>query len=155
LSQISLHVGGGLEAASCGEQQTSRALPQREKILVVEDDELISGLLEMALVAEGYDVVLAADGNFALALLLEEPFGVILLDLMMPNLGGFEFMKRLREDMPSAPSIIVMSGSATAEVSGRAIASGARSVLRKPVDTDELLRSIKAALAETNLSLAA
>ncbi len=89
MSQYSSHLRVVTEAVACGEQLTSLALPVARKILVVDDDELISELLEMTLTAEGYNVVLAADGNFALACLLGEPFGLILLDLMMPHLDGF------------------------------------------------------------------
>ncbi len=68
--------------------------PQDPAILVVDDNENNRELLVRRLAKEGYpNVVLAEDGNIALERLVEQPFALVLLDIMMPNLSGYEVLE--------------------------------------------------------------
>ena len=79
------------------------------RVLVVEDEEVIRGLVDQVLRAEGYDVVLAADGDEAIELAGRAPVDVLLTDLTMPGIGGHELADRLRERAPGL-KVMFMSG---------------------------------------------
>src|SRR3954454_23807498 len=70
---------------------------ERGYILVVEDDETIREVIDLALAEEGYDVVCARSGEHALRLLRERAPGLVLFDLMMPNRSGEDFMSACRQ----------------------------------------------------------
>jgi CheY-like chemotaxis protein len=81
--------------------------PQR--ILIVDDERVNRRLLEAMLVAEGYDVVEAADGDAALAVIRTEQVDLVLLDVMMPRLSGFEVCAAIRGELalPDLPVVFV------------------------------------------------
>jgi PAS domain S-box-containing protein len=79
------------------------------RVLVVEDEEVIRGLVDQVLRGEGYDVVLAADGDEAIELASRMPVDVLLTDLTMPGIGGHELADRLRECTPGL-RVMFMSG---------------------------------------------
>ena len=67
-----------------------------KKVLLVEDDPFISGMYQTKLKLEGYDVETAVDGEAALQKIEQQPYAIILLDIMMPKLNGFEVLKEIR-----------------------------------------------------------
>src|SRR5258706_15818406 len=71
-----------------------------KKILVVEDDSLIRGLYVRALKKQGYDVYEAADGEEAYSKMVEGGYDLILLDIMLPKMNGFDILKKLKEQTP-------------------------------------------------------
>ena len=80
-------------------------------ILVVDDNVESRRLLELTLSDAGYSVVTAADGENGLKIARERPLGAIVLDLMMPDIDGFEFLRRLRRSPHGRPTpVIVMTG---------------------------------------------
>jgi PAS domain S-box-containing protein len=79
------------------------------RVLVVEDEEVIRGLVDQVLRAEGYEVVVAADGDEALEAASRMPVDVLLTDLTMPGIGGHELAERLRERAPGL-KVMFMSG---------------------------------------------
>ncbi len=97
---------------------------------------------------EGFDVSVAEQGRHGLERVCSEPFDLVLLDLMMPLMDGFEFMQLIRERHPNPPPVLVLSASGTAVVAEKVLRTGACGVVRKPVDTDELVRIIHKTLAE-------
>jgi CheY-like chemotaxis protein len=104
-------------------------------ILIVEDDEDIRETLRYALEAEGYEVVTAADGKEGLAILARMPRPcLILLDLMMPVMNGWEFMDALVSDRTLATIPVVVT---TAFIE-RADVVPAVEFLKKPVTLDQL-----------------
>ena len=107
------------------------------RILLVEDDLLLSELLEMLLYAEGHDVVHATNGAEALERLKSEAFDLIVLDLMMPVMDGLRFLDHCRANNVSTPPVLVFSASTSPEVTERALQAGAAAVARKPVDREE------------------
>src|SRR5262245_13769643 len=70
----------------------------RKKILGVDDDPLASGPLRQILTEKGYDVTSAANGEEALSLLARESFDLVLLDVGMPGLSGYDVCRRIRQD---------------------------------------------------------
>lgn len=108
-------------------------------ILIVDDDERNRKLLDVFARADGYATVAAKGGAEGLILAASHQPGLVLLDLMMPGMDGFEFARRLKED-PATRSIPIMIVSALDDVAShqRIIASGADDFIRKPVDRWEL-----------------
>ncbi len=114
--------------------------PRVGRILVVDDEASNRLLLEAILTAEGHEVVLAASGDEALARIAEGAIDVVLLDVLMPGMDGFEVCRRVRADPEHQTLPVVMitaSGNREARIRGKAL--GADDFLTKPVDDLELL----------------
>lgn len=111
-------------------------------ILVVEDDPSVRGLLQTLLTAEGYEVNAASDGLAGLVKAATDQPALILLDLMMPDLGGLRVLEELRSDptMASIP-VVVVTGKVDA-VPGLREVLGERSVFSKPFAVSELLERV-------------
>ena len=113
----------------------------RERILVVEDDAVVSGLLGETLTKEGYEVSLAYSGTEAMLLLELHKYDLILLDLMLPGLSGEEVLAKLRKT-----PVIVVSARAEVEDKVRLLLNGAVDYVTKPFHTKELLARIAVCL---------
>ncbi len=114
------------------------------RVLVVEDDPNVRGLLQTLLVAEGYAVVTASDGMDGLGQAAASSPGLVLLDLVMPDLGGARVLERLREDpVLSQIPVIVVTGHEDALADVRA-SLGADNVFLKPFAVAELLARVGA-----------
>jgi len=123
-----------------------------QHILLVEDDELLRELLEMTLSVEGYTVTPAAHGVEGIECLRRERFDLVLLDLMMPFMDGVRFLRILVADVPDPPPVIVMSAHGTGALARDVLDVGAEAVVRKPVDTAELLDTIARVLQTSSSS---
>ncbi len=110
------------------------------RLLVVEDDESIRDMMEMVLDSEGYEVVTAADGSAALAYLDHERPDLILLDMKMPGMDGWEFARHYATLPPPRPPVIVIT--AAQDASRRAAEIGAQGYLAKPFGIDHLLQVV-------------
>ena len=121
-------------------------------VLVAEDEQDIRDSLTDILVYAGYEVIGAEDGGAALELARREHPDIILLDVMMPVMDGFEVLKNLKEN-PSTEAIPVIILSAVPPVEGErnAIGKGAEHYLAKPCDPDVLQLTIKVALREAGI----
>ena len=117
-----------------------------DRILVVDDspDNLL--LVQNILEEEEYEVVLAEDGFTALDKLEQSLPTLILLDVMMPEMDGFEVTKRIRgkEDLPFIPILLITAYDQPSVVQG--LDSGADEFIRKPVEVDELLARVRSLL---------
>jgi two-component system, OmpR family, alkaline phosphatase synthesis response regulator PhoP len=115
------------------------------RVLVIEDDPSISLGLRMNLSAEGYEVGLAEDGRAGLDRALSEPWHVIILDLMLPKLNGYEVVKHMRLQGNDTPVLMLSAKSAEADkVMGLEL--GAEDYITKPFGIAEVLARIKVAL---------
>ena len=122
-------------------------VPVGESILVVDDDPFIARLLEIELRAAGYDVRVANDGERALELAREHCPELVLADVMMPNMDGFELTRSLRQDSRTASvSVIMLTARGLSADKLEGFAVGADDYIVKPFDTPELLARIRGAL---------
>jgi len=119
----------------------------RTRILIVEDDPNIVDLMRSNLAVRGFDTIVSADGERALALLDTEQPEVILLDLMLPGMDGFELCRRVRER--SAVGVIVVSARGGDQDKVAALNLGADDYMTKPFSIEELLARIAATLRRT------
>lgn len=116
------------------------------KILVVEDDEDIRVLLVDTLLDMDYDVIEAAHGGIGLKMALDERPDIILLDLMMPVMDGFQVLKSLKADLgPGCPPVIMVSAKGQEQDVLHAKAKGAWGYVTKPWELEELDSALKSA----------
>jgi DNA-binding response OmpR family regulator len=115
-------------------------------ILIVDDDELLleSLLRTFRASGEGWDVRTAANGRQAIAMAAEMPSGIIVTDLMMPEMEGLETIMELRRTRPDLPVIAMSGGGRYGDHLREAQLFGARYVLRKPFTFEELVRCLRA-----------
>ncbi len=113
-------------------------------IMVVDDEPAIRILLKRCLEPEDYDVITAFDGDSALAAMRKCQPDLVVLDILMPGLDGFEVLEFIRQrfDIP----IIMLSGKQEVTTVRDALISGADDYLRKPFHTRELVARIRAKL---------
>lgn len=114
------------------------------KILVIEDEDRIRQFLQRGLTYEGYRVEIAEDGMQGLELARDNAPDLVLLDLMLPNMDGYEVCQRLRanSDIP----ILMLTAKESIEDRVRGLDAGADDYLIKPFSFDELLARIRALL---------
>lgn len=110
------------------------------KALIAEDDAGIRSMLEFSLQLEGYEVLTAADGREALDVLALQEVDVMLLDVMMPEMNGYEVVEKLRGDIvsPRVPVIMVTAKAGDQDV-WEGWRLGVDSYVTKPLDFDVLL----------------
>ena len=118
-------------------------------ILLVDDDELLRELMELALSVEGYDVMVASNGAEGLDMLRKASCDLVVLDLMMPVMDGMRFMRILADEIASPPPVIVLSAAGEGQRSEEMLQFGAKAVVRKPVDTGELLERVRSVLDQS------
>ncbi|WP_338448362.1 response regulator transcription factor [Niallia oryzisoli] len=114
------------------------------KILLVEDDVAISDMVRGQCIKEGFEVVPAFDGEMALEVFANEPFDLILLDLMLPKLDGMEFLKIIREK--SMIPVLIMSAKDGDLDKALGLGFGADDYIAKPFSMIELTARVKAAI---------
>ena len=115
-------------------------LPGERLALVVEDDQHSAELIRMQLEAEGFKVLHAPSAERALTVAAEQPVSLITLDIMLPDMDGWEFLRRIKE-LPDLRRIPVVIISIVAE-SDRGTALGASAVMQKPVSRQDLIDSL-------------
>ncbi len=119
------------------------------RVLIVEDDELNRDSLRRLLRRRGYDILLAVDGEEALTGAAAERPDVILMDMRLPGIDGWEATRRLKGDPATrAIPIIALTAHAMAGDRDEALAAGCDDHDTKPIDLDRLLEKIRALVAE-------
>ncbi|MFO0761337.1 MAG: sigma-54 dependent transcriptional regulator [Byssovorax sp.] len=126
----------------------------KARILVVDDEPSARSGLEKLLRQDGYEVDAAAEGPIALAIASERPPDVVVTDLKMPKMDGVELLRKLREQDPDLPVIVVTAFGDVASAVG-AMRAGAEDYLTKPVDFDALALAIERALERRDLKVEA
>ncbi|HTL74177.1 MAG TPA: response regulator, partial [bacterium] len=111
------------------------------RILIVDDDPGQRSLLESFLRGQGFETVLAESGERALERLPAGKFSMMISDVRMPGLSGLETLRRVRQDFPTLPVLLV---TAYADIRDAVVAmrDGALNYLAKPIDLDELLATV-------------
>jgi DNA-binding response OmpR family regulator len=122
-------------------------MKQPERILVVDDNETNRDILEARLMANGYEVLHAGDGEQALEMATRHRPDIILLDIMMPKINGIEVCRRLKGDtsLPFIPIVLVTAKADSNDVV-RGLDAGADEYLTKPIDHKVLIARVKALL---------
>jgi len=111
----------------------------KEKILIVEDNPVHMRLMEMTLRAQNYTLLKATDGEEALDIATREQPDLILMDICLPKINGFEVTKKLRENgVFSHTPIIALTAHAMRGDRERVIESGCNAYISKPIDTRQL-----------------
>jgi len=114
------------------------------KVLLVDDEEEFVSALSERLMLRGIEVDSALNGEEALARLVEKEFEVVILDVMMPGLGGLEVLRQIKTTHPNTQVILLTGHGATREgIEGMRL--GAFDYLIKPVDIEEMLEKMKEA----------
>jgi DNA-binding response OmpR family regulator len=109
----------------------------------VDDDAEIIESLRLALEANGYEVLVARDGNQGLALTERENPDLVILDMMMPKRSGFLVLERLRRTQEVSPPVIMITANEGNRHKAYAEMLGVDEYLRKPFPMDKLLESVK------------
>jgi two-component system alkaline phosphatase synthesis response regulator PhoP len=117
-----------------------------DKILAVEDDKAILMSFKDDLEFEGYEVAAASDGKDALKLALDGGFDLIVLDILLPGLNGFEVCKKLREAGVKTPVLMVTAAKTEEMDKVMGLELGADDYITKPVGSRELVARVKAIL---------
>lgn len=134
---------------------TTRHTTMKPTVLVVEDEEALSMLLQYNLEKEGYNVVATADGEEAAMLVREIEPDLVLLDWMLPSLSGIELCRRLRSRSETRNLPIVMITARGEEADRiRGLDTGADDYITKPFSTTELMARIRAVLRRIRPALA-
>ncbi|MDY6901595.1 MAG: hybrid sensor histidine kinase/response regulator [Cyanobacteriota bacterium] len=119
---------------------------KKDRILVVDDvyDNLL--VIETILEDEGYEIEIQQDSKIALSMVEESPPDLILLDLMMPEIDGYEFTRRVRQNkqLPFIPILLITAYDNITVADG--LDAGAEDFIRKPVDADELQPRVRSLL---------
>ncbi len=114
------------------------------RVLVIEDDPRMAGLLDQGLREEGFQVTLARDGNDGFSIARHGDFEVIVLDVMLPGIDGFEVARRLRLAGRKTPVLLLTARDSLADIV-KGLDLGADDYLTKPFAFEELLARVRAA----------
>jgi DNA-binding response OmpR family regulator len=125
-----------------------------KKIMIIEDDKSIQDIYMLNFKASGYEVILEGDGLSGISEVVEKKPDIILLDVMMPNMDGFAFLKAIKENTSINIPVVVCSNLSDKETYDKAFASGASAVLLKVnYSGKELVQKIDHILSESRSHL--
>lgn len=113
----------------------------KAKILIVDDERNLLKTLKDSLLLEGYHVMTASNGRNALQILTMQPVDVVLTDVKMPGMSGFQLLKEVKENWPGT-HVIVMTGYASIQSAVESIQQGAANYILKPIHVEDLLRNL-------------
>jgi len=113
----------------------------KPNVLLVDDEKKFLEVLSQRLGTRGVDAETATSGEDALVKIKNRSFDVIILDVMMPGMGGIETLKRIRKENPEV-QIIMLTGQGTIDKAVEAMKEGAIEFLEKPADIDTLMDKI-------------
>lgn len=124
-------------------------MPMSKKILIIEDDTFLQGLVATKLTKEGYEISTASNGEEAVRVANEKSPDIILLDLVLPNMDGFEVLEKIRKtELLAKTPVIVFSNLAEEKDMAKALELGASQYMVKSNFTlDELAEKIREVLA--------
>jgi diguanylate cyclase (GGDEF)-like protein len=144
---VSSEVGGDLRPEPLVEPPDDPLTPQADLLIVVDDDPDIARFVEVNLRLEGYEVLLAHDGEAGLELIERRQPALAIVDLMMPKIDGLELTRRVRANPLTAPiPIILLTARGFTEDKVLGLDAGADDYLVKPFDTMELVARVRSTL---------
>jgi len=120
-------------------------------VLIVDDQEDVRTFCSRVLRRLGYQTASVASGREALELLDEQPFDLLITDVMMPEMTGTELLERAREQLPDLPAVVI-TGYADVDLATRAIRAGACDFVTKPFGIPDLKEAIEHALEQASLA---
>jgi len=120
-------------------------MTEKSRVLVVDDEEALRYLLSTELAAEGYEVETAGDGDEAIEAIKQKDYDVVLLDIKMPRVDGFEVLKFIKQNKPEI-KVIMLTAYADVKNAIEALKLGASDFVSKPYDLEDILTSINRAL---------
>ena len=124
---------------------------RRRRVLIVDDDPIIRKFVRANLEARDYETLMATDGAEALKVIERELPDLVILDIMMPNMDGFEVCRRLREWSQIPIIILTARGEITDKVT--CLENGADDYITKPFGVGELIARIKAVMRSISMSV--
>lgn len=119
-------------------------MSERKKILVIDDDEDICFYLEQ-LLGKDFDIDLSNNGFQGIEKLKKSDYDLVLLDIMMPEMDGYEVLDIIKKDFPNIQTIFLSAKDTTSDMI-LGFKKGAARYITKPIDTKELLQEIKTTL---------
>jgi DNA-binding NtrC family response regulator len=122
-------------------------MAKKSSILVVDDEDALRTVLSGELASEGYDVRTAADGDEAVTEMGKATFDLVLLDIKMPRMNGFEVLKFIKEKHPKT-KVVMLTGFADLKNAIESKKLGADDFVSKPYDLVDLLTTIERVLSE-------
>ena len=131
-------------------RETPLPLAQVPKVLIVDDDDGIRSLLSAVCKRVGYECDNAEDGTVALQKIRADKFDVVLLDLMMPKLNGYQVIDALRQ-MEDRPQVIVVTAQGAKTTMGIEDGEVVRAVIHKPFDLDDVTSLLISAAHEARV----
>ena len=133
-----------IDRARLGETIGRLMAPARGRVLVVDDDPDQRAMMRRALERDGHEVLEAADGHAALALMTERPPDLVVLDLVMPGMDGFELLEALQHRLPLRDvPIVVVSGKDLCEAERERLARSVEAVLAKGGDGTDVIATVR------------
>ena len=122
----------------------------KKKIMIIEDDQGIQDIYTLNFQAAGYEVVIEGDGLSGISGVVEHKPDIILLDVMMPNMDGFAFLKAMKENTSVSIPVVVCSNLSDKETYDKAFAAGGAAVLLKVnYSGKELVQKVDLILSES------
>ncbi|MBN2295126.1 MAG: response regulator [Pirellulales bacterium] len=115
----------------------------KKRILLVDDDQEIIETLRIALEAQGYEIIIARDGNQGLAMVEREDPDLVILDMMMPKRSGFLVLEKLRRTRPVPIRVIMITANEGSRHKAYAEMLGVDDYIRKPFPMDQLIDSVE------------
>ena len=122
----------------------------KKRILVVDDDESLRRVMQMQLEEAGYEVLAAAQGQDALALIEDTTPALVITDLKMPGISGLDLLRKLREAYPET-TVIMITAFGTVSTAVEAMKAGAYDYITKPVDYEQLMLVVNRAMERGQL----
>ena len=126
-------------------------LPEKKQVLIVDDEPNLRKILAAQLSRDGYDVLLAEDGEQGLSLLREHHIDLVITDLRMPRVDGMDLLRAALRDDPSRP-VVLLTAHGTVDNAVEALKTGAFDYLTKPFDQNEVRVIVKKALRTRDLA---
>ncbi len=115
----------------------------KKKILVIDDEKNVRDVMARILGREGYQVLLAEDGEEALSILDEETTDLIMLDMNMPRMNGLEFLRRINEQRKQAAPVLMVTGDTDNRLRAESYRLGVYDFISKPEEIEVLLKRVE------------